>query len=295
MTKYHDLVARFITQLEAGTRPWSRSWVGADGRFARPLRHNGLPYRGVNVLSLWCAAEERGFSAQHWMTFNQAKEFNANVRKGAKAAHVFYYGAVERANDDGEAYLAKFVKTYCVFNVEEIDGLPEQYRHAVPVVTPAESEARNLAADQFVTQTDARVHHGGGRAFYTPGSDYIQMPNFAAFESAQAYYATLLHELTHWTGGPGRVDRPKGKRFGDPEYAMEELVAELGAAFLCSDLRLADEPRADHASYLASWARALKAQPSILMSAAGAAEKACDYLHALQARETPVAALMAAE
>lgn len=294
MTKYHDLVSRFITQLEAGTRPWSRSWIdGSASRFARPLRHNGQAYRGVNVLALWCAAEDRGFSSPHWMTFNQAKEFNASVRKGAKAAHVFYYGTVERENEQGEAQLAKFVKTYCVFNAEEIDGLPDRYQVQLPPVTPAETEARNLGADDFIRNTGATIHHGGGRAFYTPAADYIQLPSFAAFESAQAYYATLLHELTHWTGSNGRVDRPKGARFGDPQYAMEELVAELGAAFLCSDLRLSDEPREDHASYLASWAKALKAQPSILMSAAGAAEKACDFLHALQARQAQALAIAA--
>jgi antirestriction protein ArdC len=294
MTKYDDLVARFIAQLETGTRPWARSWVDGAGRFARPLRANGVPYRGMNVLALWCAAEERGFNSPHWMTFNQAKEIGASVRKGAKAAHVFYYGTIEREGADNVVSLAKFVKTYCVFNAQEIDGLPQQYQPIVPPVTPAETEARNLAADDFVRGTGATIHHGGGRAFYTPGGDYIQLPHFAQFESAQAYYATLLHELTHWTGAPGRVERPKGARFGDPAYAMEELVAELGAAFLCADLQLADEPREDHASYLAHWAAALKAQPSILMSAAGAAEKACDYLHSQQQRQQ-AAVMMAAE
>ncbi len=296
MTKYNDLVARFIAQLEQGTRPWARSWVGQESRFMRPLRHNGTPYRGVNTLALWCAAEDRGFQSPHWMTFNQAKEFGASVRKGAKAAFVFYYGTAEREADEGEANVYKFVKTYCVFNAEEIEGLPARFATQAPVITPAETEARNLAADQFVQRTRAVVRHGGGRAFYTPGGDFIQMPQFQAFDSAEAYYATLLHELTHWTGSNGRVDRPKGARFGDAAYAMEELVAELGAAFLCSDLRLSDSPREDHASYLASWAKALKAQPTILMSAAGAAEKACDYLHGLQAKACPpLAVLMAAE
>lgn len=294
MTKYNDLVSRFVAQLEAGTRPWARSWAGGDSRFARPLRANGVPYRGMNVLALWCAAEDRGFSSPHWMTFNQAKEFGASVRKGAKAAHVFYYGTVERESADNVVSLAKFVKTYCVFNAEEIDGLPEQYRPVLPPITPAEVEARNLGADDFILRTGATIHHGGGRAFYARSADYIQMPQFQQFESPQAYYATLLHELTHWTGALGRVERPKGARFGDPVYAMEELVAELGAAFLCADLHLSDEPREDHAAYLAHWAAALKAQPSILMSAAGAAEKACDYLHALQ-RAQSAAQMVAAE
>jgi len=290
MSKYHDLVSRFVSQLEAGARPWAQSWTNR-GASLRPLRSNGVPYRGMNVLALWCAAEERGFGAQHWFTFNQAKEIGASVRKGAKAAHVFYYGTVERENDAGESTMAKFVKTYCVFNAEEIDGLPAQYQPAPAL--PAGPEARIAAAEDFTRASGAIIRHGGNRAFYARAADFVQMPGFGQFESPEAYYATLLHELTHWTGAPGRVERPKGQRFGDPVYAMEELVAELGAAFLCADLRISDQPREDHASYLAHWAAALKAQPSILMSAAGAAEKACDYLHQLQANAP--ALLVAAE
>lgn len=289
MTKYQDIVDRFIAQLETGTRPWARSWIdGAGGRFVRPLRANGIPYRGMNTLALWQSSEDRGFSAAHWFTFNQAKEMGASVRKGAKAAHVFYYGTFERENDQGESSTARFVKTYCVFNAEEIEGLPEKFLPAP--IAPEAPEARIAHAEQFVANTGATIRHGGSRAFYSPASDFVQMPAFGQFETPQAYYATLLHELTHWTGSNGRVDRPKGARFGDPVYAMEELVAELGAAFLCADLQISDEPREDHASYLAHWAAALKAQPSILMSAAGAAEKACDYLAACQAQPVAIAA-----
>jgi antirestriction protein ArdC len=291
MSKYHDLVSRFIAELERGTRPWARSWaLNNGGRFVRPLRANGLPYRGMNVLALWCAAEERGFDLPHWMTFNQAKELGANVRKGARAAHVFYYGTVERENDKGETTLGKFVKTYCVFNVAEIEGLPAQYQ-PMPAA-PSAPELRIAAAEDFTRASGAIVRHGGNRAFYSPAADFIQMPTFGQFESPQAYYATLFHELTHWTGSHGRSERPKGQRFGDPAYALEELVAELGAAFLCSDLHISDSPREDHASYLAHWAAALKAQPSILMSAASAAERACDYLHARHQAQ-PVAAIAA--
>ena len=109
------------------------------------------------------------------------------------------------------------------------------------------------------------------------------MPLFDQFDGAESYYATLLHELTHWTGHKSRLDRQAHKRFGDPAYAFEELVAELGAAFLCADLQLSAAPREDHAPYLAHWLKALKAAPSILMAAAGAAERACEHLHGLQA------------
>lgn len=283
MTKYHDLTEAFIAQLQAGTRPWSASWRSGEGagRFMRPLRHNGEPYHGVNVLALWVTAQARGFSARHWMTFNQAKELGASVRKGAKAANVYKMGTIEREGEAGETDLIKFVKCYCVFNVEEIEGLAPHYYPAP--AEPAPEEQRIAAADDFVRRAGAIVRHGGNRAFYSPSSDHVQMPAFGDFENPEAYYATLLHELTHWSGGPGRIDRPKGKRFGDPAYALEELVAELGAAFLCADLCISDKPREDHAPYLAGWVKALQEQPSILMSAAGAAERACTYLHGLQA------------
>ncbi len=286
MSKYQDLVNLFVSQLEAGTRPWAASWRGA-GIQDRPLRHNGIPYQGCNVLALWLESAARGFDSPYWLTFKQAQELGANVRKGAKSACVYYMGQGSRENDAGEVSFFRFLKTYCVFNAAEIESLPAHYYPAKVQEAP---EARIAMAEGFVANTRATIQHGGNRAFYAPKPDYIQMPQFNAFESPEAYYATLLHELTHWTGSNGRVDRPKGKRFGDAEYAMEELVAELGAAFLCADLGISDKPRDDHAPYLAGWAKALSAQPSILMSAAGAAEKAAAYLHGLQAEALPVAA-----
>jgi len=278
MAKYQDLVDTFIAQLEAGTRPWAASWSGG-GAQAKPLRHNGVPYQGCNVLALWFEAAARGFSSQYWLTYKQAQELGANVKKGAKAAYVYYAGTGEREKEDGESATFHFLKTYCVFNADEIDGLPAHY---YPAKVPANTEARIANAETFARNTGAEIKHGGTSAFYRPSGDFVQMPDFNRFESPEAYYAVLFHELTHWTGSKGRIDRPRGARFGDSTYALEELIAELGAAFLCADLGISDKPRDDHAAYLAGWVKALKAQPSVLMSAASAAEKAAAYLHGLQ-------------
>ena len=277
--KYQDLVDHFIAQLEQGTCPWRKTWKGSNLGFALPLRHNGENYQGINILALWLAAQQKGFGSPYWMTFKQAKSLGACVRKGEKASFVFYVGQAEKERD-GKAETFTFTKTYCVFNAEQIDGLPSEY-------LPAPMEAinlddRNAKAEKFIANTGADIRHGGNSAFYARREDYVQLPEFAAFENAEAYYGTTLHELTHWTGSENRVERPKGKRFGDAAYAMEELVAELGAAFLCADLQISDKPRADHASYLAHWVEALKVSPKLLMSAASAATKATAYLHAQQ-------------
>lgn len=278
-SKYQELVNKFIADLERGVCPWSQSWTGA--RMGMPLRHNGEAYRGFNVLSLWYTASERGYEGSRWMTFNQALELGGHVRKGAKAGHIFKYGEYRddketSHNERGE--LRRFVRTYCVFNTDEIEGLPAEYYPAIRE-EDTRPEIRDEVAESFIFRTGAEIRLGGSRAFYDSIGDYIRVPTFNRFDGPEAFYCTLLHELVHWSGAPGRVDRPKGKRFGDPAYAMEELVAELGAAFLASDLALSDTPREDHAAYLASWVKGLRAQPSILMTAAGAAQKACDYLH----------------
>ncbi|GAB5373665.1 MAG: hypothetical protein AcusKO_01270 [Acuticoccus sp.] len=144
-------------------------------------------------------------------------------------------------------------------------------------------EERNAAADAFFTATGAYIRHGGNRAYYAPGPDYVQMPEFAAFRDAGAYYATLAHECTHWTNHKTRLDRDLGrKKWGDSGYAMEELVAELGAAFLCADLGLTPEPREEHAAYIGDWLEVLKGDKRAIFHAASHAQKAADYLHSLQ-------------
>lgn len=283
MTKQYQVVTdRIIAMLEAGTRPWSQPWGATGG--GRPLRFDGKPYRGANVLNLWAAGMSRGFVSRHWMTYKKAQELGAQVRKGAKSEYAFYVGTINRTEErNGEEVdrTIPFLKAYNVFNTAEIDGLPGQYGVVAPVATLDES-ARMPECDTWIAGTGARIVHGGGRAFYSPSADQIHMPEFSSFDSAQRYYSTAFHEMAHWTGHGKRLDRLTHKVFGDPSYAFEEWVAELSASYLCADLSVNSEPREDHASYLASWLKALKADNRNIFRAASYAEKACTFLHDLQ-------------
>ena len=287
MTPYARITNRILAALEQGVRPWVQPWTSAHaaGPVSRPLRHNGLPYAGINVLALWCAAAERGYAAPVWMTFRQALELGAHVRKGETGSPVVYassFTAEDGDESDGGETVerqVRYLKSYTVFNVEQIEGLPAQYTaQAAPVPNP---EARIAAGERFAAGTGAVIRHGGDRAYYAPHADIVQMPPFEAFRDACSYYATLLHELTHATGPPTRLSRNLRNRFGDEAYAAEELIAEIGAAFLCADLGIALEPRDDHASYLAVWLKVLRADSRAIFTAAAQAQRAADYLHAL--------------
>ncbi len=293
-TARHDVYARvtdaILAELEKGVRPWLKPWNAEHmaGRINRPLRHNGEPYKGVNVLMLWMAAEMQGFAAPYWMTFNQAKEFKAGVKKGAKGSLVVYADRITRteAGEDGEETERDiyFMKGYTVFNVEQIEGLPPHfYAAAAPHLDPVQ---RIEAADLFFANTGADIRHGGNQAFYAEGTDHVQMPPFESFRDAESYCATLAHEVTHWTKHPARLDRDFGrKRFGDEGYAREELVAEIGAAFLACDLGITPEPRDDHAAYLDHWLKVLREDKRAIFQAAAHAQKAVEFLHGLQPQE----------
>ena len=283
MSKQYQVVTdRIIAMLEKGTRPWAQPWGTMGG--GRPLRFDGTPYRGANVVNLWSAAMGRGFASRHWMTWKKAQELNGQVRKGAKAECAFFVGTINRTETrDGEEIdrTIPFLKAYPVFNVDEIDGLPGQYLPAPPPVG-LDASARVPGADAFIAGTGAIIEHSGNHAFYQRAADKIRIPMFEQFHEAAGYYATLCHELTHWTGAPHRLDREKGKVFGDPTYAFEELIAELGASYLCADLGVNAEPRQDHAAYIGHWVKALRADNRNIFRAASYAEKACGYLHGLQ-------------
>jgi len=283
---YARVTDRIIKDLEAGVRPWAKPWSADNtaGRIERPLRFNGTPYRGVNVLLLWGDAMEKGFSSSIWMTYKQAQELGGQVRKGETGSLVVYADRFTKTeeNDKGEEVERSipFMKGYTVFNVEQIDGLPEQYRQAPrPALPPVEL---HQAAEEFFAKTGATFRHGGNRACYAPLADVIQLPPPAAFRDPESYAATKAHELIHWTGHKSRCAREFGKRFGDRAYAFEELVAELGSAFLCADLGITPEIRDDHAAYLAHWLGVLKEDKRAIFTAATHAQRAADFLQALQ-------------
>lgn len=214
------------------------------------------PYSGINILVLWATAMEHSFTSQIWMTFRQALELNACVRKGETGSPVVYANSVMKTeqNDAGEDVEReiRFLKGYTVFNVEQIDGLPEHYyTKPKPRFT---SIQRIDNADAFFAATQADIRYGGGRAYYAEEADYIQLPLIESFINAESYYATLAHESIHLTKHAPRLNRDFGRKvWGDEGYAMEELVAELGAAFLCADLEITPEVRDDHACYVSSW------------------------------------------
>ena len=281
---YQKVTDTVVAQLEKGVQPWFRPWQAEHpaGSITRPSRANGVPYQGINVVMLWAASMEAGYVAPVWMTFRQASELGGNVRKGERGSLVVYASTFTCREEDAESGAetdreVPFMKGYTVFNLEQIEGLPERFA-PVPC-RPLDEAVRIERAEAFVTGTGATLRTGGDRAFYSPGSDVVQVPLFSAFRDAESYYATLAHELTHWTGHRSRLDRDLGgKRFGDQGYAMEELVAELGAAFLCADLGLEAEPREDHAAYPASWLKVLRGDKRAIFSAAAHAQRAADWL-----------------
>ena len=293
---YTRITDQIIAHLEKGVKPWTQPWHAghAAGPVSRPLRHNGQPYAGINVVTLWATAMERGFAAPIWMTFKQAKELGAHVRKGEKSAPVVYCNTMVKTEMDEqtgeeEERAIPFLKGYNVFNVEQIEGLPAHF--TAPAAPQLNLDQRIAAADAFFEATGAEIRHGGGSACYIPSQDVIRMPEFETFRDAESYYATLAHESTHWTRHESRLSRDFGRKaFGDAGYAREELVAELGAAFLCADLGIALEDREDHAAYIASWLEVLKGDKRAVFTAAAHAQRAADYLHACQPQESALQA-----
>lgn len=286
---YSSVTNKIVAMLEQGERPWVKPWNAehAAGKITRPLRHNGLPYAGINVVMLWVEAVEMGYSAPLWITYKQAQELGGQVRRGEKGAMIVYANTLTRIEQDkttGEDVEKSipFMKGYTVFNAEQIDNLPAHYyaKAEAPKLTGAQ---RLDAAERFCRNTGVVVKHGGNRAFYAVATDQVQMPPFAFFKDVESYYATLLHECTHWTQHQTRLDRDFGrKKKGDNGYAMEELVAELGSAFLSADLGVAPTVREDHAAYIESWLTVLKTDKRAIFSAAAHAQRAAKFLHKLQ-------------
>lgn len=289
---YTRITNQIIGKLEQGCRPWFQPWQvkHAAGSVTRPLRHNGERYQGVNVLSLWMSAELGGYTSPFWLTFQQARELKAHVKKGEHGSPVVYASTFKKKDQDDAGQEVEeeipFLKQYTVFNAEQIEGLPPHFTATIPQTK--ETPERITHAETFFAGTGADIRYGGNRAFYTIDDDYIRLPHFETFRDAESHAATLAHELTHWTRHPSRLNRDLGrKRFGDAGYAAEELVAELGSAFLCADLGITPEVREDHASYLECWLKVLKDDKRAIFTAASHATKAVEYLHGLQPR--PVA------
>ena len=276
---HQHLTDRIIAAIEAGAGQWQMPWHRGSGGRAPVNITSGNKYRGVNVLGLWVEAQVNGYGSHLWGTYRQWAEKGAVVRKGQKASYVVFYKEIEVDSAEGgedERKSRLFARATPVFNADQVDGLNE-----APVAAPV-TELQDV--DGIIARTGANIVHGGSRACFIPKADEIHMPprelftGSATSTATEAYYSTLLHELTHWTGLAHRCDRDLSGRFGTEAYAMEELVAELGAAFLCAELGIAVEPRADHAQYLAHWLKVLKADKRAIFTAASKAGEATAFV-----------------
>lgn len=267
---YQEVTNSILDSLEKGVTPWVKPWRCTEPFGGIPYNiTTGRPYRGINILLLAMSP----FGSNAWLTFNQAKAVGAHVKKGSKASTiVFYKTAIAKSKEEDEkARTFPMLRSYAVFNIEQVENLPSRLLNATTseIEMVHEDRGRNLLAK-------ATVLHGGDRALYHPASDTIRLPEIGQFASREAYLATAMHELTHWTGAPTRLAREYGKRFGDTAYAREELVAEMGAAFLCASLGI--QGNLQHPEYIGNWIKVLKDDKRAVLTAASHAQKATDFV-----------------
>jgi len=274
------ITAAIIEKLEAGTKPWVQPWCGAP--ISRPLRSCGTPYRGMNVFWLWMMAEEAGHTSPYWMTYRQCTKLGGQVRKGEKSTFAIFYKSYMkevRSIDDTEHQeeTRRVLKSYAIFNADQCDDLPYRY---YPEVKPVDSEpkGRTDRLDRFFAQIGANIRELGSRAYYEPTVDRITMPPASLFDDFDHFYATLAHELSHWTGHKSRLNRDLKNRFGTSAYAAEELVAELSSAIIGATLGLPVAHLDNHASYIASWLKLLRQDERAMLTAAARAEEASNML-----------------
>ena len=283
---YEEVTARIIAELEAGrvpwVQPWSRTGGGGSAAPGAGLPRNALTgraYSGINVLILWGAVITGGWPSQGWLTFRQALGAGGAVRKGERGTTVVYADRFtpesekERARETGEdARAVAFLKRFTVFNTAQIDGLTG----LAPDPAPLPERDIIPVGESLIAASGVDFRIGGAQAFYSPSHDFVQVPPQPAFFHQIDWYRTALHELTHATGHASRLNRDQSHRFGSSDYAREELIAELGSAFLCAALGIV--PTVRHADYLASWLAVLREDNRAIFRAAGAASKAADWL-----------------
>ena len=271
---YDAVTAKIVALLEAGKtgRPITWSGQGEAGRIPYNMK-SGNPYRGVNVLSLWISAAERGYGSAAWLTYKQAEELGGQVRKGEKATPCVFFGTRDVPDESGddaeETRRIPFAKPFWLFNADQVDGIgrPE----------PAAAWDPLERAEEVVKKSGADVSEGGTRAFYNPISDKVALPDRQRFRCHENFYVVCFHELSHWTGHKSRLARDLRNRFGTEAYAMEELVAELGSAFICAETGVRGELE-HHANYLDSWLKVLKGDRKAIVTAASAAGKAAAFV-----------------
>jgi antirestriction protein ArdC len=271
---YQIVTDRIVSLLESGVAPWRKTWKATD--VPRSMS-TGKAYKGLNVFMLMGAAMSEGYSSPWWGTFKTIKDRGGNVRKGEKSTIVVFWKFLDtKDKDTGEERKIPLLRYFNVFNADQCDGL----NMASDEGNPASADPIETAEGLFEGMPNRpEVKFGGDRAFYSPGLDYVGLPLRSSFDSAEAFYSTAFHELVHATGHESRLKRPlDGQSFGSEGYSKEELIAEMGAAFLCATAGIERATVDNSASYLASWINVLKGDPRMVVTAAGAAQKAADYI-----------------
>jgi antirestriction protein ArdC len=276
---YLEVSARIIAELQKGAAPWVKPWSASPGANTPCNAVSNRPYSGCNVVLLWMA-HAAGYCTPRFLTFKQALELGGHVRKGERGTKVYFVKQLEiqEGTDEAPARLVPMMREYTVFNVDQCDGLPDSVTTGKPIRV-RNPDTRDDLADQFLHSTGADIREGHGEAYYVPSRDFISMPSFGTFKAADHFYNVTFHELTHWTGHKSRLDRDLKNRFGSRNYAAEELIAELGAAFLCAEFGFDGDVR--NAGYIASWIELLKADKRAFFTACSKASKAADYLRGL--------------
>jgi antirestriction protein ArdC len=277
---YSEITDKIISQIEAGILPWVQPWAGGSALSLPKNASTAKSYSGVNILLLWDALFTRGYDRNQWLTFKQAIAIGGAVRKGEKGTTAVYADSFvpkkeqEAASQrDGEPRRVAFLKRFTLFNIAQCDGLPAEL--FAPIAAVSETNAIP-AAETLLASSGATIQRGGERAYYNTVEDFIRIPEQSSFFEPINFYRTALHELTHWVGHKSRLARDFSGRFGNEAYAREELVAELGSAFLCASLGIV--PTVRHADYIGNWLTILKNDSRAIVSAASHASKASDFL-----------------
>ena len=265
---YDTVTNRIIENLEKGCIPWIKPWH-TENTLDKNIK-TGNEYNGINRVILGMS----GYQSNIWGSFKQWKDLGANVKLHEKGTAIVFYKPVSgvKVTSEGDEiiYNSVFTTSY-IFNAEQVEGIEIKPRNIED-----KPFLNNVNIDNMVMNTGANIRHSGNSAYYRPSEDYINMPVKSDFNDEAGYYATLLHELTHWSGAKHRLDRTKGKRFGDTAYAFEELIAELGSAFLCEKYAVKGDIR--HEGYIQSWLQALKNDNKMIFKASAYAQKSTDYI-----------------
>jgi antirestriction protein ArdC len=284
---YTEITDKIIAELEAGRIPWVQPWGTAAIKAPLAMPRNASTqrgYSGINVLILWGAVIEHGFSGQSWLTFRQALGLGGHVRKGERGTTVVYADRFvpdeerRRAAETGEEPSAiPFLKRFTVFNIDQCAGLPEDVAASIVPPLPDQVEPQ---AEALIAATGADFRIGGARAYYDTTGDFVQVPPPAAYFEPINWHRTAFHELGHWSGAASRLGRDLSGSKGSKSYAREELIAEMAGAFVCASLGIV--PTVRHADYIGSWLEVLREDNRAVVRAASAASKAADFLLAFR-------------